>query len=96
MEKKMARENGASESERESLPDTELRPSSSECSCLKDFEIFLLLLNVVVQNILKYSVKSMQTVIFPSSYVSLPHNGSSLKIKNLQLFEISIYIQPIF
>ena len=38
--KKIARENGASESERESLPDTELRPSSSECSCLKYFEIF--------------------------------------------------------
>ena len=50
-----------------------------------------LLLNVVVWNILKYSVKSRQTANFPSSYVSLPHNGSSLKIKNLQLFEISIY-----
>ena len=37
--KKIARENGASESERESLPDTELRPSSSECSGLKYFEI---------------------------------------------------------
>ena len=73
MEKKIARENGASESERESLPDTELRPSSSECSCLK------------------YSVKFIQTANSPSSYVSLPHNGSSLKIKNLQLFEISIY-----
>ena len=31
-EKKIARENGASESERESLPDTELRPFSFECS----------------------------------------------------------------
>ena len=39
MEKKIARENGASESERESLPDTELRPSSSECSCLEYFGI---------------------------------------------------------
>ena len=36
MEKKIARD-GASESERESLPDTELRPSSAECSCLRDF-----------------------------------------------------------
>ena len=36
----------------------------------------------------------MQTANSPSSYVSLPNNGSSLKIKNLQLFEISIY--PIY
>ena len=68
--KKIARENGASESERESLPDTELRPSSAECSCLRDF------------------AKSMQTAKFPYSRVSLPHRGSSLEIKSLQLFEI--------
>ena len=68
--KEIARENGASESERESLPDTELRPSSAECSCLRD------------------CAKSMQTTNSPYSRVSLPHKGSSLEIKSLQLFEI--------
>ena len=74
MEKKIARENGASESERESLPDTELRPSSSEYSCLEYFGIL-------------GQIQANRELI--SIFLGLlAFNGSSLKIRSLQLFEI--------